>query len=102
MTEDSGADPAAYLIEVDPAMERVVRAVGPVQLRLPASDSFNALARAIVFQQLAGRAASAIHSRFVALFDGSPSAAAVLQVDDSALRSCGLSANKVLAIRDLA
>ncbi|HEX5414909.1 MAG TPA: DNA-3-methyladenine glycosylase 2 family protein, partial [Chloroflexota bacterium] len=68
----------------------------------PSADAFNALARAIVYQQLAGKAASAIHKRFIALFDGQPTAEAVLQAEDAALRGCGLSANKTLALQDLA
>ena len=90
------------LIALDPAMERIVRAAGPVAFRPPAADHFNALARAIVFQQLAGKAANAIHGRFLALFDEGPTAEAVLQAEESTLRGCGLSANKVAAIRDLA
>jgi 3-methyladenine DNA glycosylase/8-oxoguanine DNA glycosylase len=97
-----GADPSAWLIAVDPAMERIVKAAGPVALRPPSSDYFNALARSIVFQQLAGRAALAIHGRFAALFDGNPTAPAVLAAEEATLRGCGLSANKVAAICDLA
>jgi 3-methyladenine DNA glycosylase/8-oxoguanine DNA glycosylase len=99
---NTAIDPTTHLIAVDPAMERIVRAAGPVALRPPAADHFNALARSIVFQQLAGKAAHAIHTRFVACFDGLPSASAVLQAEDSALRGCGLSANNTAAIRDLA
>jgi len=102
MTADIESDPAQRLIAVDPAMERVVRAAGPVALRPPASDYFNALARSIVFQQLAGKAALAIHTRFAALCGGNPTADLILQMEDTALRGCGLSANKVAAIRDLA
>lgn len=97
-----GSDPGEWLITVDPAMERIVRAAGPLALRPPAVDHFNALARAIVFQQLAGKAAHAIHTRFTTLLDGHPTAQAVLAAEESALRSCGLSMNKTVAVRDLA
>lgn len=100
--ESASSDAGARLIAVDPVMKRIVTAAGPVTLRPPASDSFNALARSIVFQQLAGRAALAIHSRFAACFGGNPTADAVLQAEEDALRGCGLSRNKVAAIRDLA
>lgn len=102
MASDPNYDPAPYLIAADPAMERVVKALGPVALRPPSSDYFNALARSITFQQLAGAAARAIHGRFLALFDGTPTAEAVLGAEDAVLRGCGLSINKVAAIRDLA
>jgi len=92
----------AHLITVDAAMERIVKAAGPVELRPPASDYFNALARSIVFQQLAGKAALAIHTRFAAIFEGDPTAAGVLRLEEATLRGAGLSGNKTLAILDLA
>ena len=45
----------------------------------------------ICYQQLAGRAAAAIHGRFEALFDGPPTPEAVLAVPFETLRSAGLS-----------
>ena len=63
---------------------------------------FAALARSICYQQLAGRAAAAIHGRFAALYDGEPSPLAVLATDVETLRACGLSASKAASIRDLA
>lgn len=64
---------------------------------------FNALARAIVYQQLSGKAASTIHGRFADLFpDGRPTAQATLGLPIETLRAAGLSRNKALAVRDLA
>jgi DNA-3-methyladenine glycosylase II len=66
-------------------------------------DHFAELARAINYQQLAGRAAAAIHGRFVGLFDGeAPTPEGVLALPIDALRGAGLSANKAASIRDLA
>ena len=61
-----------------------------------------ALARAIVFQQLAGGAARAIHGRFVGLFDGRPTPEAVLRTPVDDLRGAGLSGAKATWILDLA
>jgi len=94
--------PSSHLIAADPAMESIVNAAGPMELRPPESDYFNALVRSIVFQQLAGKAALAIHRRFTAIFEGDPTAEAVLQAEEAALRGCGLSGNKMSAIVDLA
>jgi len=66
-------------------------------------DLFNALSRAIVYQQLSGKAASTIHGRFSGLFENEiPEAdqAGVLSMEQ--LRSVGLSHNKALAVQDLA
>ena len=69
----------------------------------PTGDAFGTLARSISHQQLAGRAAAAIHGRFVALFgDDPPTPAAVVATPVETLRACGLSGAKVTAIRDLA
>jgi 3-methyladenine DNA glycosylase/8-oxoguanine DNA glycosylase len=68
------------------------------------TSTFAALAEAIVYQQLNGRAAATIFGRFTALYPGRrfPVPADVLATPDDALRAAGLSRNKILAIRDLA
>ena len=76
---------------------------GPVRLRQRDPDGhFGALVQAIVYQQLAGAAARAIHGRVRALVDGPLTAAALLRVDDVALRGAGLSAAKLASLLDLA
>jgi len=79
-----------------------MKRTGPFHLARPRIDHFGALAESILYQQLAGAAAAAIHRRFVALFDGDLSPAAVLALAPRTLRAAGLSGGKVLAIRDLA
>src|SRR5713226_4082014 len=92
----------AHILRVDPAYAGIVQAAGPFTPRPPDADPFNSLARAIVFQQLAGAAARAIHGRFTALFDGHPTAEAVLGTPIEQLRSVGLSGNKAASMVDLA
>lgn len=100
-------DPALALrhLRRDPAMRAFVRHAGPFTLvpRRPAAP-FPALMRAIVYQQLSGKAAATIHGRVLDLFPGRghPPPAALLEIDESQLRAAGLSRNKVLAVRDLA
>ena len=98
MTEEA----TAHLARVDPALGRLIQAVGPFSPRVPDGDSFDTLARAIVFQQLAGRAAQAIYGRFVALYAGRPTAEAILQTSPEDLRGVGLSGAKAASIYDLA
>ncbi|WP_372012583.1 DNA-3-methyladenine glycosylase family protein [Pseudoxanthomonas sp. 10H] len=66
-------------------------------------DPVDALARAILFQQLSGKAASTIVGRVEAAI-GSPRLHhdTLGRIDDAALRACGVSGNKTLALRDLA
>jgi 3-methyladenine DNA glycosylase/8-oxoguanine DNA glycosylase len=93
------------LAELDPVMGTMLERIGPCDLRRgrPRLPHFAELARAITYQQLAGRAAAAIHGRFAALFDGAtPSPEAVLAMPVKKLRGAGLSTSKVTSIRDLA
>lgn len=83
-------------------MAKVIRRVGPVQLREPLDDSFAALVRSIMYQQLAGAAAAAIHGRFLKLFSDGLSPAAVLALPEGAMRTAGVSTAKAAAITDLA
>jgi DNA-3-methyladenine glycosylase II len=63
---------------------------------------FASLVQAIVYQQLAGAAASAIHGRLIAALDGKVEPEALLALSDQTLRTVGLSAAKVRSLRDLA
>ncbi|HWC72870.1 MAG TPA: hypothetical protein VG454_02960 [Gemmatimonadales bacterium] len=74
----------------------------PFRLPKPGTRHFAALAESILYQQLAGAAAAAIHKRFLALFDRDLSPDAVLALHPRRLRAAGLSRSKVAAIRDLA
>jgi DNA-3-methyladenine glycosylase II len=88
----------------DPVLKRVIRQVGPCTLRPVKREPYEALVRAIAHQQVHGRAAEAILGRVIALYPGHdfPPAPAVLETPVEALRGCGLSGNKVAAIRDIA
>ena len=65
-------------------------------------DPLASLARAIVFQQLATRAASAIHGRFVEAIGGRVTPQAILATAPEALRGAGLSTAKTRSLLDLA
>jgi len=99
------ADATRSLAELDAVMADLIQVHGPLRLRKPTAvaERFRAIARAITYQQLAGKAASAIWARTLALtgeeaFD----ARAVLALDDVDLRGAGLSGAKTAALRDLA
>jgi DNA-3-methyladenine glycosylase II len=70
----------------------------------PTTDAVRSLARAIVSQQLSGKAAATIWDRFLALYPRSrfPRPAAILATSDAALRAAGLSGAKAAALKDLA
>jgi DNA-3-methyladenine glycosylase II len=86
----------------DPVLAHLVEAAGPIKYRPRDPDGhFGALVRSIVYQQLAGRAAQAIHKRVRATVRGALTPAALAAVSDEALRAAGLSANKLASLRDL-
>ena len=92
----------ASVAAADPPMGAFISRAGPFEPRAAGGDYFASLARAIMYQQLAGRAAAAIHARFVQAIGGEVTPQAVLSTSPEALRSAGLSGNKAAAIVDLA
>ena len=57
--------------------------------------------RSIIYQQLSGKAAGTILSRFNSLYAGTPEPHAVLATRDEQLRAVGLSRQKIGYLRDL-
>ena len=92
---------AAILAERDPVIRRLVAEAGPARVPPPELTHFEALVRAVVYQQLAGAAASAIHGRLVAAL-GEVVPERLLAQSDETLRSVGLSGAKTASLRDLA
>lgn len=95
---------SAVLTAADPVMGALIASLGPMHRdQRMRGETFPVLLRAIVYQQLSGKAAGTIHGRVLALFgERQPAAAALAGIGDDALRGAGLSANKLRALRDLA
>ena len=92
------------LCQADRRLARVIKKVGSFPTKRPKPQHpFGVLLRAIVYQQLAGKAAAAIFARLVALgANGFPTPEEILAFDETALRSAGLSRQKIAAVKDLA
>lgn len=88
----------------DKLFRPLVKRIGPCTLVPLQRDPYEALVRAIAHQQVHGRAAEAMLNRFCALYEGHefPAAEFVLALPPEALRGCGFSGSKVLAIQDIA
>jgi DNA-3-methyladenine glycosylase II len=93
---------ARILAGRDPVIARLLEQVGPPRLSRPSESHFATLVRAIVYQQLAGRAAAAIHGRLIAALGGDVQPETLIALTDEALRAVGLSRAKVVSLRDLA
>jgi DNA-3-methyladenine glycosylase II len=85
-------------------MSGLIEKVGPMRFRARRHSLFQALTRAIVYQQLSGKAAGTIFARFAALYPGVefPAPADVMKTSVDKLRGAGLSRPKAAYILDLA
>lgn len=96
----------AHLARRDRRLAAWLRRIGPVPRDArwrAAFDPVDALARAILYQQLSGKAAATIVGRVEAAIGSNRLHADTLgRCDDPTLRACGVSGNKLLALRDLA
>lgn len=86
----------------DSVLRPLIRQVGPCGLRWR-GDPYRYLIRGVLYQQLAGPAASAIEARFEAEFGGRiPRAERLLEASPERLRRVGLSRQKAAAVRSIA
>src|SRR5439155_11593977 len=84
----------------DAKLKAIINRIGPCTLQYN-QDRFGCLARAIISQQISGKAAAAISGRLVqALGPKGIHARGILKMSDAALRKVGLSTNKCRAVRD--
>jgi DNA-3-methyladenine glycosylase II len=93
---------AIILAERDPVIAELVALAGLPRVPPAGETHFATLVRSIVYQQLAGAAARAIHGRLIAALGDDVSPEAVLRTPSETLRSVGLSGRKVESLQDLA
>ncbi|WP_235499666.1 DNA-3-methyladenine glycosylase 2 family protein [Frateuria sp. Soil773] len=99
------ADAATFLASLDADWARAVAQIGPcLHEPKPAREPFEALVRAVAYQQLHVKAGDAIVARLLALEPESafPSPQCLLDTELDAMRACGFSARKAETIRGLA
>jgi len=89
----------------DPAFDALIRFVGRCGLTVQRTGTpYEALMRAVAYQQLHAKAAEAMLGRLAAHFPdhpGFPAPADVLALPEGALRACGFSGPKAAALRDI-
>jgi DNA-3-methyladenine glycosylase II len=92
------------LCRADRRLAKVIRKVGPFPTKKPKPQHpYAVLLKAIVYQQLAGKAAAAIFGRVTALGANSfPTPEEIIALDETKLRKAGLSRQKIAAVKDLA
>ena len=93
------------VLKKDKRMSALIKKYGPPDLSRYHGkvDVFAALLRSIIYQQLSGYAAAAIHKRVLALFPGGKQEPKrLLKIPAKKLRTAGLSIQKIEYVRDLA
>ena len=92
------------LMRRDPRLAALMKRIGPCRLaEARTRHPFAALVRAVIAQQLSGKAATTIHDRVVALVGGLEGLhpTSLLAADPVALRAAGLSRQKISYLQDL-
>jgi hypothetical protein len=90
---------ADVLSERDPVLRRLVARADPVRVNPPTETHFAALVRAILYQQLAGAAARAIHGRLIASLGGEVTRNGSCRFLRKRCGPLALSANKAASMR---
>src|SRR3954470_19172697 len=98
------AEAVKFLSSADSTLARLIERAGPFNLEIRRMHNpFEALTRNIIYQQLHGNAAAAIHNRVIALFGKKRlHPQDILDASEESLRGAGLSGSKLLALKDLA
>jgi len=94
-----------HLAESDPCLGRLISDLLPFEPEIdPLQSPYEALAEAIAYQSISGKAAATIFSRIKALSaaGGVPTPDEMLKLRKGVLRKAGLSGAKILAMKDLA
>jgi len=90
-----------HLKKSDPILAAIIARVGPCTMTYR-EPTFEALVRAVTFQQLNGKAALTIYNRLVEVAGGDISPESIRNTTVGEMRRAGLSKQKIAYIRDLA
>lgn len=93
-----------FLTQLDADWARLIEAVGPCGFAAkPEREPYEALIRAVAYQQLHAKAGDAIIARLLNIYgDAFPSANQLLATEFDTLRACGFSARKIETIYGIA
>jgi len=96
---------STFLARLDDDWQRHVETIGPCLLQpKPSREPYEALVRAIAYQQLHARAGDAILGRLLALYPALmfPRPEQLLATDIAQMRGCGFSASKITTLHGIA
>ena len=100
--ESSNIDAVQYLCKVDSNLEKIIKIVGKYSINIR-NDPFQSLVESIIYQQLAGKAATAIYNRFINYYNNKQiTPTLILNSPNDNLKKVGLSNRKIDYLKDLA
>lgn len=93
-----------FLTNLDDDWKGLIQIVGPCTFTpQPEREPYEALIRAVAYQQLHAKAGDAIIARLLKLYENSfPSPQQLLATDFDTLRTCGFSARKIATLKGIA
>ena len=93
-----------FLSNIDADWANLIATVGPCNIETePEYEPYEALVRAVAYQQLHAKAGDAIIKRFLAAHDDTfPSPAQLIHTELDTLRACGFSGRKIETIKGIA
>ena len=88
----------------DPVMAKLIKHIGPIELKPRRLPPLQSIIHAIIHQQLSGNVAKAIYNRFVSLFGNGkfPVPAEIINMTSETMRGAGLSNAKVNYVKSVA
>jgi len=88
----------------DENLRALIKTIGPIEFKPKRIDPYKSIIRAIIYQQLTGKAAGTIFDRFLKLAPTTafPKPEFILELSEQSLRSAGLSGSKVRYIKAVA
>jgi len=101
ITYTNHSDKISYLIQKDPMLSSLFMKKEAIDVHL-SDDYFDSLVGTITAQQLSSKVAQVIYNRLYNLLDQNITAEKIMQIDEQALRSIGLSFQKIKYLKSLA
>ena len=102
-TADFYTEASHFLMHIDSDWNNLIQAVGPCTFTLkPEREPYEALVRAVAYQQLSTKAGDSILGKFIRQFGAFPTPAQLIAAEFDDLRGVGFSGRKIETLRDIA
>lgn len=103
ITADFYAKATHFLMSVDPDWNRLIQTVGPCTFTSkPEREPYEALVRAVAYQQLSTKAGDAILAKLIRQFGVFPTPQQLIAAEFDDLRSAGFSGRKIETLKGIA